>query len=80
MLADGIENEAYNWDTLVLKVLSLLLQCMTGGRAGELHRAYLYQEEEALRWKDVTIQLVHRHGRGELLAASINTTFRKGHL
>ncbi len=43
MLADGIENGTYNSDVLILKALFLLLQGMTAGRAGELHRAYLYQ-------------------------------------
>lgn len=43
MLADGIENDTYNSDVLILKALFLLLQGMTAGHAGELHRAYLYQ-------------------------------------
>lgn len=48
MFTDAIVNGTWSWDALLMKALSLLLQCFTGSRAGEIRRSRLYTGSECL--------------------------------
>jgi hypothetical protein len=49
ILQDGIQNGTLSWDVLIIKALSLLLQCVTGARAGKIHQSHQYQDLKYLR-------------------------------
>lgn len=48
LFEDAIVNGTLSWDLVVMKSLSLLLKCVTGARAGEIHRSRLCEGIECL--------------------------------
>ncbi|RTE70581.1 hypothetical protein BHE90_015012 [Fusarium euwallaceae] len=77
MLQDGIQNGTLSWDVLIMKALSLLLQCVVGARAGEIRRSHQYQGLECLRWEHIYIVLDTSNNKN-LFRATIDLVFVKG--
>ncbi|RSL88221.1 hypothetical protein CDV31_016100 [Fusarium ambrosium] len=77
MLQDGIQNGTLSWGVLIMKALSLLLQCVVGARAGEIRRSHQYQGLECLRWEHIYIVLDTSNNKN-LFRATIDLVFVKG--
>ncbi|KAH6990657.1 hypothetical protein BKA56DRAFT_213306 [Ilyonectria sp. MPI-CAGE-AT-0026] len=67
MLQDGLQNGTLSWDVLIMKTLSLLLQCILSAKTGDLRESYDYEEYECLYWKDIHVQMVTKNGKRVLI-------------
>ncbi|KAM0440829.1 hypothetical protein ACHAPT_000130 [Fusarium lateritium] len=77
MLQDGIQNGTLSWDVLIMKAVSLLLQCVVGSRAGDIRRSALYEGVECLRWEHIHMILDPSDGKN-LFRSTIELVFVKG--
>lgn len=67
MLQDGLRNWTLSWDVLIMKTLSLLLQCILSTKTVDLRESYDYEEYECLHWKDIHLRMVTKNGKHVLI-------------
>ena len=74
---DALANGTFNWDTVLLRILSVVLQSVLGCRAGDLARSQHYKGLEYMRFEHIQMKLVQFEGK-EIIQAQIVLRYAKG--
>ena len=72
-----LDQGTFNWDTVLLRILSAVLQSTLSCRAGDIARSQRYNGDEYLRWEHVLLKLVQYEGK-EIIQAQIVLRYAKG--